>query len=374
MPKCRAFPLFLAVLLAAGIAAAPRAGAQVPDLLAVPASLPRLERDALAKRRDALAARLTAMEQDAVPFRAACGSVDKGSAAAERCRIRFGELNNRRLQYVADANAFNNDVRGKVAHYEKFPEVSSPYQFSGRGLVGGVGWETAPYAFNAPDSLTPERRAEAERNFERNFERMLKLTGLERGNVIDPSRYNFIIGLAVSSEPLNDVARRALWDNLKAGRATPALQQQYELLRGRSFEPLDCHSNGAMICLGALANNDIAAKRVRLFGPQVTPGALEEWQSLLKAGKVGSVEIFIAEGDPIPPVTYGARYLIPTTRSTDTALKLTAAFMASAGLLKREFENDAPRIKVTTIPCQRGALEKLKLECHEMTHYQNSVR
>ena len=41
---------------------------------------------------------------------------------------------------------------------------------------------------------------------------------MTREKFIDPKNYNFIIGLAVSSDIFTDGAKRALWDNLKRGR------------------------------------------------------------------------------------------------------------------------------------------------------------
>ena len=361
--------LLLAVL-GASIAGAVLAGgmpvqAQVPELLPVPNTLPQADRSDFSQRRDALTARVTVLDREVGAFNAACKSVDKGSAAAADCRRRFGELNERRKRYSSDANAFNGELRKKITHYERFPEPPSPFRFSGHGLIGGVGWESFPYAYNVPDNFTQQQKEAALRNFRRLFE----LAGLNPDRAVDAAQYNFILGLAISSNELDDLSR-ALRDNLKQGRATPDLQKQYEMLRGRSFEPLDCHSNGAMICLAALANNDIAARSIRLFGPQVTPGALAEWQSLLNAGKVASVEMFVAEGDPIPAISYGARYVLPSTRTTDATLQLVASFLTNTGLLKREIEVDKPGIKVTTIPCDRAGI----LSCHDMAHYQAHVR
>ena len=68
-----------------------------------------------------------------------------------------------------------------------------------------------------------------------------------------------------------------------------------------------------MACLIALELGDTQAKRVRLFGPQITPESLQHWQQLIDSGKVGSVQIFINEGDPIPVVSYVASLLTDWT-------------------------------------------------------------
>ena len=255
------------------------------------------------------------------------------------------------------------------AHYERFPPPPSPYHFSGHGLVGGVGWDTYPYAFSVAPTMSAEQEQEVRREAERRLHAAMDRAGVDKSS-IDTSQYNFIIGFAVSTSQLSDLARRAIFDNLNKGRATPALQEQYNLLRGRSFEPLDCHSNGAMICLGALANQDVAAKHVRLYGPQITPGALAEWQQLLKSGRVAKVEIFVSAGDPIPALSYSARYLVPGTSSFDTAVRLTSDVLRHVGVLKRGVEAEGPSISVVAVPCEAASGSVISFKCHEMKHYQ----
>lgn len=231
-------------------------------------------------------------------------------------------------------------------------------------------WEAFPYAFSVTPRMSPEKEREVRREADRRLRAAMDRAGIDEANRIDPSRYNFIIGLAISTDALTDVVRRVLWDNLSKGRATPALQQQYNLLRGRSFDPLDCHSNGAMICLGALANQDIAARNVRLFGPQITPGSLAEWQELLTSGRIARLEIYISAGDPIPPVSYAARYLVPGTFAFDAGVRLTSEVLREVGVLRQRMEEEGPSIRIFDVPCpERG----LSFKCHYMTHYQSVV-
>ena len=359
------FGLFVALFLAAA-----SAEAQVPELLAIPKMLPEPDRSDFAGRRTTLLARLGTLQGEGTSFNTACASVDKGSAAAAACRSRQSQLEEFRLQYVAEADAFNERLRTKIAHYERFPPPPSPFQPSGHGMIGGVAWETTAYAFNVAPNMSPENELEVRREADKRLRAAMDRAGIDQANRIDPKQYNFIIGFAVSTNALTDLMRRAIFDNLNKGRATPALQQQYNLLRGRSFEPLDCHSNGAMICLGALSNQDVAARHVRLFGPQITPGALAEWQQLLRSGKITSLEIYISAGDPIPAVSHAARYLVPGAFSHDTAVRLTSEVLKDVGVLKQRLEEEGPSIKVIPVPCDAANRPGLFFQCHEMTHYQ----
>ena len=124
-----------------------------------------------------------------------------------------------------------------------------------------------------------------------------------------------------------------------------------------------------MICLGALANEDVVARDVRLFGPQLTPATLEEWRSLQRSGKIKTLEIHINEGDPIPAVSYAARYSLPGTRTTDTASQLTAAVLSQTGVLKRGIEESVPSVKVFVHPCPVSVESRYLLECHEAQNY-----
>jgi hypothetical protein len=101
---------FLLVCAALALTAAP-ARAQVPRLLEVPANALEPQRTQLHAVRQVLLTRLAKYQQEGRAFNGACGSVEKGSPAAQRCRQRWGELEGRRLQYAADADAFNARVR-----------------------------------------------------------------------------------------------------------------------------------------------------------------------------------------------------------------------------------------------------------------------
>ena len=79
-----------------------------------------------------------------------------------------------------------------------------------------------------------------------------------------------------------DLKIRVVFDELTKGQFSANEQRLYEKLRGKQFDVLGCHSNGAMICLAALENKDIKAENVVLYGPQVTRESLEMWDKLVQ--------------------------------------------------------------------------------------------
>jgi hypothetical protein len=198
------------------------------------------------------------------------------------------------------------------------------------------------------------RKVRAEQEAE--FRRRLSLVNIRPEEFVDPSDYDFILGVATTSKLIEDVPR-VFWDQLAGGRGTPAMQQEYELLRGRSFAALDCHSNGAMICLAALQNGDIKAGRVRLFGPQITLGRLRQWQTLLRSGEIQKLEIFLSDGDPVPVMSY--------------AVSVWPDFEELLlGTLRNSVGREVPLASVIRIPCDTKGRFKYSLSCHSMTHYQ----
>ena len=125
--------------------------------------------------------------------------------------------------------------------------------------------------------------------------------------VFNPNGYDFMIGVAARHETFIDLLERvATGDEFTNGAFSASTQPLYASLKGRSFQLLNCHSNGAMVCLAALTGDcpDVKAVDVRLFGPQITPSSVGKWQHLLDAGRVRSVAIYINKGDPIAPASF----------------------------------------------------------------------
>lgn len=235
------------------------------------------------------------------------------------------------------------------------PEVRSTRTYipQGTGLVGGTGWIVG---YNVPDGPEGERiRAQADAVLQK-----LKETGAAPD--IDQSQYRFILGVAASNNEFRDLRTRVLFDNLRNGRASAENQALYASLTGRQFDNLDCHSNGAMVCLAAIENADIRARHVRLFGPQITPESAAMWNSLVEKGEVASVTVYASPADFVPRVSY---LLGALTQAPSEALNLVWG-------IESALKQQAPRLSFIAPECV--APSPLSVHCHSMSTYQKALR
>lgn len=224
------------------------------------------------------------------------------------------------------------------------------------GLVGGMVWLLD---FNA-HTTDPQLIAQAHLN----LQRQERLAGNAYSDAIDFQRYNFVLGIAKSTEAMHDLLGRVVLDEYRAGRFTTEQQTAYAFLADRAFEELGCHSNGAMICLDALRRHDVKAKHVVLYGPQITPESLHMWDDLVKTGQIASLEIRINQGDPVPPLamTFGP------SATTQDAPPLRGAQLFYSSVLAKVVRTLAPSATVLTYPCQRLPT----IACHQMDSYKRN--
>jgi hypothetical protein len=259
--------------------------------------------------------------------------------------------------------AANTAPASPLATGDQFPPRE--YKYSGDGLIGGTKWI---YYFNVPPGSDDAVRARAEQA----LRTQNKVAGTTPGEFVDSKNYNFILGMAASRHPTEDLLERVLADNPREGMQTVAQQAWYASLRNRQFDRLDCHSNGAMICLAALTLQDAKAEHVRLFGPQMTRESLADWQALLDEGKVKDVKIYINRGDPVPGLSY---------LGTQKERVLGRAEFADS--LGNEIHKYAPGVKVQFNDCPPDLLNTgihttiagtaLNINCHDMRLYQKNV-
>ena len=227
------------------------------------------------------------------------------------------------------------------------------YKNEGNGLIGGTTWI---YGYNVPPGSNPAVRTHAEEA----LRTQMKLAGVNEREFVNTKDYNFILGMAASHSAATDLRKRVKADDASEGEYTVEHQPLYASLRGRQFNRLDCHSNGAMICLAALTREDARAEHVRLFGPQITQESLADWQRLINEGKVKDVQLYINRGDPVPGVSY-----LGTHKTAVSKLLLNDS-------LREEIHRDAPGIRVQFNDCpDRGFF--LDLKCHDMQLYQRNV-
>jgi hypothetical protein len=231
--------------------------------------------------------------------------------------------------------------------------VDRTYTYVGNGLVGGTGWRTG---FYSPVGASAEVR---ERALMR-WREQARLNGGPNDTNVDTARYNFVIGVAASTNFWVDLGSRVAFDQLRNGNFTRGGQEGYNALKGKRFDELGCHSNGAMICLAALVNRDIAADRVVLYGPQITPESLRLWNGLVQDGKVKSVTMYVNENDPVAPMALLANRSPPADQAV-----LAVPMFYRADALRRVIHTIAPRIIVRAYACGT----RPDAACHEMARY-----
>ena len=174
------------------------------------------------------------------------------------------------------------------------------------GLVGGTTWTLG---FQRP-------RGECDPKCKEGVDRQLaKQLELHCSSQSDPTKclhgglpfrkenYDFVVSMGSSHSAIEDLATRVTWDGAKFGEFSRKNKEIFASLKGRQFDTLDCHSNGAMLCLAALRSGETTAKEVRLFGPQINPGAAALWRDYA-ASTGAKIKIYINNGDPVPAASW----------------------------------------------------------------------
>jgi opacity protein-like surface antigen len=235
--------------------------------------------------------------------------------------------------------------------------IGRQYTYAGNGLIGGTTWTL--YASRKPGE--PEQRMCDV------IKQQSKLAGSPYSEGADCKRYDFVLGMAVSVDAFTDLNNRVAFDDLTNGQFSAHEQGLYGKLRGKQFDELGCHSNGAMICLAALENKDIKADHVVLYGPQVTRESLKMWDQLVRDGQVKSVKVYINENDPVPGASIA---YADFKRARVLQVAGAEAPLFEIDSLKRTINEISPRLLVQTFPCAR---DRHSLECHVLSMYQSKV-
>lgn len=172
----------------------------------------------------------------------------------------------------------------------------------GRGLVGGTTWT---YGFKRPKAdcdeacLTKMRRQAYLDHLDRCAQQEDPEKCVNEPIPFTPDLYAFVMSAARYSTPLEDLVTRVAFDSATFGEFSRQNQEMFKEIKGKNFDVLDCHSNGAMLCLAALRSGDTKTKEVRLFGPQINAAAAQMWYEYSVKNNV-KVTIFINNGDPVP--------------------------------------------------------------------------
>lgn len=231
------------------------------------------------------------------------------------------------------------------------------YTPSGNAMIGGTLWITGYNVQKADQKLIAKAHSM--------MDEQMKLAGLRYADGVDFDKYNFVLGIAASTDTYQDLTLRVVFDEYSNGQFSAREQAGYASLKGRQFDELGCHSNGAMICLAALENKDIKVDHVVLYGPQITIESLQMWDQLVRSGQVKSVEININTSDPVPPFSLAiGGGAVGTTMIASLALLRTPT-------LQDVIEETSPRLTVRTHACGNGFPN---LDCHDMAVYKANTQ
>jgi hypothetical protein len=359
-------------LLTALVLVAPAAVQEIPALLSLSPGVATAHPE-LVQERAALVEERTALHTRTVQHNAQCGAVKEGSASETSCRSVLSRLEADLNTHIEKTNQYNDTVRqaGTEAAASPHKENERHYTYAGNGLIAGTSWTL--YASRKPGE--PEQRMCDV------IKHQAKLARSTYDQGVDCTRYQFVLGMAASLDAFTDLKNRVAFDDLTNGQFSAHEQRLYDKLRGKQFDELGCHSNGTMICLAALENEDIKAEHVVLYGPQVTRESLELWDKLVRDGRVKSVKVYINENDIVPGVSI-AYADFKRTQSLQVAGAAISPGGYAAGKvieeaplfqidsLQRTINETGPRLLVETFPCVR---DRLSTDCHAMSMYKSKV-
>lgn len=279
-----------------------------------------------------------------------------------------GAATRRLLQFRLDAIDREIADRAKRAGYTRVAN----------GLIGGTGWVFEDVYRDVASDLSPEDREAANSRLNDQFTE----AGLDPATYMAAKDYEFILGLAVSDSATLDLTMRVLRDNSSEGDFSRYTRENYALLKGKHFDVLDCHSNGAMICLAALKNGDASARKVRLFGPQLSPDAVREWRLLLDKGgfgnKIEGLQIIIADGDPVPGASYlysaGLRNDAPAFRDMIFGRAMDSILVSPGCEMDGLYGcYDLPAPEIIRLNCDERPYPVSIDECHSFAKYRRKL-
>lgn len=318
-------------------------------------------------------------DAQAVDVPAARAAADRMRARVDRLRTDLQTGDDGLLKFQRDNIDFRN-THPDVAVAPPMLTGPSVVRTADAVLVGGTGWV---YGYNVPPG-----QGQLAAGAQANLEKQLSLAGISPDQFTSVAEYNMVIGVASTQENVRDLMNRVVLggptgggDQLSDGGFSADAQPLYASLRGTQTSRLDCHSNGAMVCLAAISRGDVVAGDIRLFGPQITPSAVSKWEELLEMGKIKSLEINITVGDPIAPASYAfadapKSYALTTIASAvkkfGDITKLEAFSPEGAEKLREQIQRAAPAIHVNVLE-DAGCRQQLasdKFACHNMSLYQ----
>lgn len=349
-----------AVVAVSLFATSARAG--LPTIPAVPLELPSNVREPLIQRNLVLETRKAALLKEAYSIGRDCANIVKGSNVHIDCLKRQSGFNAAADTLGEDVAAFAVDIAEALKQNLRresnyfFADQSQTFTAMNdgghpidgpdsappglHGLVGGTTWT---FGYRWPPGECDLRCTE---KVESSLGRQLSLFCSSQPNPekcvaaglpFTKESYDLVVSMASSHSAIEDLATRVISDGVEFGEFSRRNKEIFASLEGRDFATLDCHSNGAMLCLAALRSGATTAKEVRLFGPQINAKAAALWSDY--AAKSGAkVTIYINNGDPVAAASWGLPAPTSVTAKVATSVWLTNPQTSAPALAKVLFD------------------------------------
>ncbi|MBK5274708.1 MAG: hypothetical protein JJE30_06620 [Desulfuromonadales bacterium] len=369
---------------------------EIPDLSEIPADLSNNLQVQLTQKRRALEKELADFQSDAAKFNA--------KDAENQSDAEYEALDAWRTRYIKAAKEFNRAVAEillsptesdffyalQTRTLTRMRDGGHPIDAPGmppvgmHGLVGGTTWT---FGFKWPHA---ECGSKCTKEVEKRLMEQLKLyctsqsdpKCLQNGLPFTKENYDFVLSMGSSHSAIEDLATRAYWDGAAFGEFSRQNKEIFASLKGRQFDTLDCHSNGAMLCLAALRSGETTAKVVRLFGPQINPRAAALWRDYA-ANTGAKINIYINNGDPVA----AASWMQPTpetpAKKAATAVWLTNPITGLATISNALFHTWLDSKKAVMDETLKGFGFEVKrfgcsdspnMTCHSMLSYERKLK
>ena len=250
-------------------------------------------------------------------------------------------------------------------------------QLGRHALVGGTSWT---YGFKWPQKeCNKECRAELIARICATGPKEKKCDENTLPFTVD--NYDMVVSMASYHNFFADLVTRVVFDGPTLGEFTKQHKEIFASLDGREFDTLDCHSNGAMLCLAALKGGLVKAKVVRLFGPQINPKAAELWKGFIDKGM--KVEVYINNGDPVPALSWKLAMTKPKrfARVIPAWVPTIGATIATLPKALNNAQNDvtdqvmdAELFKYGLTVQRSSCSRQITLSCHYMREYESKMK
>lgn len=277
-------------------------------------------------------------------------------------------------------------------------DATEPPPKDGNGLVGGTTWT---FGFKQPHATCGARcKTEMDKRLKLQLRAYCGQQGdaeavarcLKADFPFNPDLYSMVLSMGSYNTALYDLATRVVFDGATYGEYSRQHKEIFSSLKGRQFNLLDCHSNGAMLCLAALRAGDTTAKEVRLFGPQISPQAAKMWQDYSR--RTGTpITIYLNSADPVASISWLLPTPAPQTENTWSSTPNVWLYKAVAvpgnlavaafnsyldgetGVMNRALEEygfTVVRSKCESVISLRKFIDRA-IDCHSMREYEKHL-